>query len=519
MSITEITPINRAEREKIRLAGYCRVSRNTQDQLHSFAVQVRYFSEYTQNHPEYELVDVYADEGITGTEMEKRDELNRLIRDCKNGKIDRIIVKSASRFARNTVDWLTILRLLKEIGVSVYFEEQNIDTDKLNMEMIATFPGMAAQQESEAISGNLRWSYQKRMESGEFNCTCPAYGYDLINGEMVINETEAIVVQRIFNLYLQGMGLQAIASLFNEECVPRRYSRTHWHRNTIKYILTNERYIGDALLQKKYTTDTLPYRLKKNNGEKPQYYVENSHPPIINKEAFERVQELLKLKRNDLNQNDLRLLSGKIRCSCCGRTFRRQMVREKIYWCCQGQSTKEKDCMPGMRVKEEDVYEAFVDMTYKLKKYRQALLEPLIRQIELLQQKTSNIQEKIRQIDKDIADFAAKNLVIARLHTNGILNAAEYASKSSEIGNKINELRSERKKKLSENEEEQTLDELKELNEIIDNYKPKPQLDKELFEQIVGKIIVRKNMQITFCLLGGLELSEQIYRKGELKAL
>lgn len=190
MNITEITT-DKQKKKIVRLAAYCRVSSSSDDQIHSFATQIRYYSEYAKKHPEYQLVDIYADEGMSGTEMKKRDEFNRLLRDCRNGKIDRIIVKSISRMSRNTEELLVTLRMLKDIGVTVYFEEQGIDTDKLNMEMIVTFPGMAAQQESEAISGNMRWSYKKRMESGDFNCTCPAYGYSLDNGEMVINETEA----------------------------------------------------------------------------------------------------------------------------------------------------------------------------------------------------------------------------------------------------------------------------------------------------------------------------------------
>lgn len=158
------------------------------------------------------LVDIYADEGITGTEMKKRDDFNRLIYDCKKQKIDRIITKSISRFARNTTELLTVVRMLKELGVSVYFEEQGIDTETLDLEMILTFPGMAAQKESETISENMRWSYQKRMESGEFNCCRAAYGYELVNGELRINDTEAAVVRRIFHLYLQGCGKQAIAN-------------------------------------------------------------------------------------------------------------------------------------------------------------------------------------------------------------------------------------------------------------------------------------------------------------------
>lgn len=223
MNVIEITAEKKPAQDTIRLAAYCRVSSDSEDQLHSFAAQIRYYKDYERRHPQYRLVDIYADEGITGTCMDKRDDLHRLIRDCKKGLIDRIIVKSVSRFARNTQELLATIRFLKDIGVSVYFEEQGIDTDKLNSEMIVTFPGMAAQQESESISGNMRWSYKKRMESGDFNCCAPAYGFDLIDGNLVINETEAVVVRRIFSMYLQGYGKQAIANKLNEESVPRRH--------------------------------------------------------------------------------------------------------------------------------------------------------------------------------------------------------------------------------------------------------------------------------------------------------
>lgn len=218
--------------------------------------------------------------------VQKRDEQNRLIRDCKLGKIDRIITKSVSRFARNTQELLVALRSLKEMGASIYFEEQGIDSDKMNMEMLVTFPGMAAQQESVNISNHLRRSYQMRMESGEFNCCAPAYGYDLVNGQLVLKEDEAAVIRRIFDLYLQGVGKQNIANILNAEGVPRRYAQEKWYHTAVNYVINSDRYMGDALLQKKFTTDTLPFRKKKNRGEKPQYYVENSNPPIVSKETY-----------------------------------------------------------------------------------------------------------------------------------------------------------------------------------------------------------------------------------------
>ena len=216
------SPQEQAKKRNLRVAAYCRVSTGDEEQLTSYENQKAFYTEKIMKNPEWTMVDIFADEGITGTEMKKRNELNRLIADCRKGKVDRIIVKSVSRLARNTEELLVLLWMCKEIGVSVYFEEQGIDTEKLNMEMIVTFPGMAAQQESVNISGNLRWSYQKRMQSGDFNCTCPAYGFDLKDGELVINETEAAVIRRIFDLYLQGYGTLAIAKMLNEDGIDRK---------------------------------------------------------------------------------------------------------------------------------------------------------------------------------------------------------------------------------------------------------------------------------------------------------
>ena len=244
MKITDITVEKKAD-NKQRLAAYCRVSSDSEDQLHSFAAQVCYYTNYEKQHPDIELVGVYADEGLSGTSMKNRNELQRLIQDCEHGKIDRVITKSVSRFARNTHDLLQTVRLLKSLGVTVMFEEQGIDTAKLNSEMFLTFPGMIAQQESESISGNMRWSYKKRMESGEFNTCSPAYGFDLVDGKLVVNQSEAAVIRRIFDMYLQGIGKERIADILNEEGVPKKRDTKRWNQRMISYILINERYMGN----------------------------------------------------------------------------------------------------------------------------------------------------------------------------------------------------------------------------------------------------------------------------------
>ena len=516
MHITEITPKIAQKAEKIRLAPYCRVSSDSADQMHSFATQIRYYSDYAKKNPQYEIVDIYADEGITGTELDKRDEMNRLLRDCKRGKIDRIITKSVSRFARNTEELLVTLRMLKELGVSVYFEEQGIDTAQLNMEMIITFPGMAAQQESETISGNVRWGVKKRMESGEFVISNPPYGYTLVDKKMVVNEAEAIIVRRIFALFLQGMGKQSIANLLNEEGVPRRNGYTVWHMTAIHYILTNEKYMGDAVLEKSYTTDTLPYRQKRNKGERAMYYVENFCSAIVSREIFESAQALIAKKKGKQSEREVYALTGIMRCPDCGRAFRRQTINGKKYWCCSKLASNGSNCK-SRRIREEMAYDAFTTMVYKLKANRETLLEKLIQRLEYLQSRTSENIERIRQIDKEIADLSAKNLVVTRLHTSGVLGTAEYSMQTSEIGNKITELRIERRKKLNEDENDMLLDALKSLNETIKEYEQNGEFDENLFEQIVEKIVVDESSRITLHLIGGLTLTEEIKEKGRCK--
>lgn len=501
------------------MAPYCRVSSLSEDQRHSFAVQVRYYTEYAQKNKQYVLVDIYADEGITGTSMDKRDDFNRMIRDCQKGLIDRIIVKSIARFARNTEELLMTLRLLKELGVSVYFEEQGIDTAKISNEIIVTLPGMVAQQESVAISENMRWSYKKRMETGEFNCCRSAYGYDLKNGQLVINGPEAKIVRRIFQLYLQGVGKQQIATILNQEAVCKRYGKNQWHRFTIHYILNNERYVGDALLQKSYTTETLPFRKKINHGERPQYYVENSNPPIISREMYQAVQDLQSNRKQNMSQSKHRYpLSGIMRCPDCGRPFRRQIVSGEALWVCSARTSGETRCK-SRRIKEVAVYEAFTRMVYKLAKYRNTLLGNLICQIELMQSRVSEDQEKLRQIDRKIADHAAQNLVIARLHSNGVLNSSEYSEQVSAIENKIEKLQVERKRLLACDETNELLRMIKMLNDILSDYNPTEYFDTELFEQIIQSITVESSTELTFHLIGGIDLTECIPGKGRRKTV
>lgn len=512
-TITEITR-QKPTPPQIRLAAYCRVSSDSSDQLHSFAAQIKYYSEYCKRHPEYKFVDIYADEGITGTSMEKRDDFRRMLRDCKKGLIDRIIVKSMSRFARNTEEMLTALRALEQMEVSVYFEEQGLDTKSMNSEMFATFPGMVAQQESVSISQNMRWSYKKRMESGEFNCCAPAYGFDLINGKLVINETEAAVIRRIFDLYLQGVGMQTIANILNNEGVRRQYGREKWHHTTVNYVLNNERYKGDALLQKQITTQTLPFKRQLNHGEQPMYYVENSNPAIVSRETYEAVQALIKSRQPSCKRKAKNYpLTKTLLCPDCGHTFRRQVVNGTAYWLCAAKATNKTDCV-WRRVKEDEVYAAFNLMIRKVQANREYLLGTLIRQLEELQYRTTGSQQRVKEIDREIADLTAQNLVLSRLHGKGVLNAADYTAQSDVLENKITELRIERRAKITDSDENEMLDELKMLNDILKGVEIGIGFDAELFEQTVDSITVESSELLTFHLAGGISLPEKIREKG-----
>jgi site-specific DNA recombinase len=323
--IEPIHPIYDYAPEKLRVCAYARVSSDSDDQLNSFAAQVDYYTELINGNEEWELVDIYADEGITGTRADKRDDFLRMMNDCRKGRIDRILVKSVSRFSRNIRDCLAALRELKALGVEVEFEKERIKTAEMHDELIMGMFSTVAQEESSSISNNMRWSYLRRMQSGNFiTCNAP-YGYRLVDNILIPDEQEAPVVRRIFGSYLSGKSMDAIADELTKEGIPRKDGESRWHHTAILYILTNEKYIGDSLLQKSFTTDTLPFQKVKNAGQKDRYYVTGSHEPLVSKAEFEQVKALQKLRKQQNPHKGTGTqfnLSLKIHCGKCGATFR-----------------------------------------------------------------------------------------------------------------------------------------------------------------------------------------------------
>lgn len=267
-----------------------------------------------------------------------------MVADCKKGRIDRVLTKSLSRFARNTADALMYARILRENGVSILFEKENIDTAFMSSELLLALSGAQAQEESISISKNMRWSIERRMKEGTYVQGIAPFGYRQVNSEFVINEEEAEIVRWIFESYLSGVGKKDIADILTNKKIPKAYGTDSWSVKTVNYILRNVRYCGDALFQKRYNTETLPFRTIRNRGEKPQYYVEETNPAIISKEDFYAAQERLRSESSNVGSEAKKYpLQIKVKCKC-GYWFRRKVIRNKVYWVCSNHDYDKNNC-------------------------------------------------------------------------------------------------------------------------------------------------------------------------------
>ena len=365
-NVTVINPTITEDKEsKIRVAAYCRVSTNSEDQQNSLMTQMRYYENFLADSETERLVSVYADEGITGTRMDKREEFQRMLKDCRRGKIDRIIVKSISRFARNTKDCLSVLRELKLLGISVMFEKENIDTANITDEIMVTVMGGLAQEESASISNNVRWGIRSKMRNGTVKFHSAPFGYNLYDGDLKINPREAEIVKSIFKMFLSGMGYDSICRELNESKVIKNDKETKWFLASIQFLI-NEMYIGDSLWQKNYNT-SMPYRKVRNKGELEKYYINNTHEAIITREEFEKVHELIEQRKHP-NKNLINNypLSKKIYCGKCGSLFKRRFINEKSYWVCREHYYNAENCQIK-QISEQVFYTAFTAMYNKLK--------------------------------------------------------------------------------------------------------------------------------------------------------
>ena len=494
---------------KIRCAAYCRVSSSSEDQLNSYAAQIRYYSSVFEGSETEELVDVYADEGITGTSEEKRDEFKRLISDCKKGKIDRIYTKSISRYARNTKDCLKSIRLLKALGVTIYFEKENIDTAKMSDEMMITIMGGLAQEESTSISQNQKWSVRKRMQNGSYQAPSIAYGYKKEDGKIVIDEPRAKMVKQIFEWYLSGIGVTTITAELNKRNVPPSMYGKQWCNFAVSYILTNERYVGDMLLQKTYSTDTMPIRKEVNKGEKPKYLIKGSHDPIISKEDFERVQKLIKGKSIQFRgkAEDNSPFSGVIKCGCCGESCKRKKRNGQYFIVCRRHDNNAADC----RLKalaEKDIKQTFIAMSNKLILHYKEILIPLQRGLNDLNSIRHQGNSRVLDLHKEIAGIKEQKHVIARLRKKGFMDEKKYNEQLAAFDGKIKRLENELKKIANTDEHDETMEQLDLLISCIESKNSVlTEFDDEMFSEIIDRLVINDST-ITFHLINELELVE-----------
>lgn len=334
-SIRKIEPTKFTIPVRTRVAAYARVSSGKDASLHSLSAQISYYSDYIQKHRGWEYIGVYADEAVTGT-VDGRAEFQRILTDCRDKKIDLILTKSISRFARNTVTMLEVVRELKDLGVDVYFERENIHSMSGDGELMLTILSSFAQEESRSVSENIKWRIRRRFADGEIVNLRFIFGYQVRKGCIEINPAEAEIVRMIFKDYINGMGCPSIAKKISDMDVSRPRGGI-WNSDRIAEVIKNEKYTGNSLLQKKYVSDHLTKTLVRNKGQLPKYYAEETHPPIIDVETFELAREIMakNRKRNSgKKESGSYPFTSRIVCGNCGKKFKRKTTHGRISWTC-----------------------------------------------------------------------------------------------------------------------------------------------------------------------------------------
>ena len=396
----------RPKRQKLRVAAYARVSTNSDEQRTSLDAQKTYYENYIRANPDWDFAGLYYDAGITGTKKDIREGLIRMLEDCRRGKIDHVMVKSISRLARNTVDTLEIVRELTELGISIFFEKENINTQSMSGELLLTILSSLAQNESSSISKNEKWSIQKRFEQGTYIIACPPYGYKNVDGHMVIVPEEAEVVRFLFSQYISGCGAFQISKLLTQKGILPRHS-SRWNVSVINNMLRNEKYIGDVLFQKTYSDGQFNRHV--NNGDVTQYHVQNHHEPIISREDFDKAQALTKHNghvcgnaKGASKYRNRYAFSGIVFCGKCGEKCKRRIHATKaekypVYTCMTHLLDKEQCGL--LAIDEASLEAAFTTMMNKLIQYHGKVLKPLLNSLRKNgQQATQRRVEKIKSL-------------------------------------------------------------------------------------------------------------------------
>ena len=517
--IAEMQGESRIDMRPKRVAAYCRVSTDREEQEHSFETQKAMYTEMIMMKPTWQMAGIYADEGITGTVAKKRPGFMKMIEDCRKGKIDMIVTKSVSRFSRNNLDCLMYVRELKQLGIPIIFEKEGINTIQVSSELLLTLFGALSQAESESISMNVKLGIRQSLKNGNVRFSYKTFlGYRKgADGQPEIVPEQADIVRRIYNDFLAGATYLEIAKQLTDENVPTMGGGNRWFSERIKSILKNEKYKGDALLQKTYITDPISKRVKKNNGELPMYYVENSHPAIIERRIFDRVQEEIarragkkKVKQTG-TKTELGRYSGKyaltelLYCGECGTPYRRctwsRDGKKKIVWRCVSRlDYGKKYCKNSPSVEESRLHNAIAAAITKKANSEEINIGGIMNHIESFgsQRDTDGIiqrQRRIAEIEKVIDDLAR-------------LNSDE--AQSGELDYKFSELYAELYSVKDELEEMQsdaaTLDGnmLNEMREVVTGLKNHPvEYDDKVVRQLIDCIKVMSTDTIKICFKDG----------------
>ena len=515
--------IKKAYRQ-LRVAAYCRVSTEREEQLNSYATQVKHYTDRISNEPEWKLVGIYADKGLSGTSTKKRDEFNKMIRHCKQGKIDMIITKSISRFSRNTVDCLQSTRLLKSLGIDVFFEEQGVHSLQPGAEFYITIYGSIAQSESENISANVKWGKAQSAKEGKvpFHYT-NFLGYEKgADGKPQIVPEEAEIICLIYKRYLAGDSYASIARLLERKCIPSPGGKQKWSESTVESILSNERYKGDAIINKTFIVDCLSKKVKINNGERPKYYVENNHPAIIDAATFNRVQEeqaRRKAKRK-VKQVGTKTEQGKycgkyaltelLICGECGAPYRRctwtVSGKKKIVWRCISRlDYGKKRCHNSPSVEESVLQRAIMDAVLDTAQQNAELLNTLKLHIGMglndcdVEDNSIDIQIRIVEIDAEFKDMI-RRISAENAEDFDEEKVTRLMGEKAELQKKLKQIDDAKQKQAG------VKSRLDEIFTILESLKNHPlTYDDEIVRQILECVIVESKEKIKVIFVGGLE--------------
>ncbi|HEY5586014.1 MAG TPA: recombinase family protein [Ruminiclostridium sp.] len=506
-----------ADKLKLRVAAYCRVSTGSDEQLESLEAQKKHYESYIKANPDWEFVEIYYDEGITGTKKEKRPELLRMITDCENKKIDFIVIKSISRFARNTTDCLELVRKLIGLGIFIYFEKENINTGAMESELMLSILSGLAENESASIAENNNWSIQRRFQNGTYKISFPPYGYDSMDGKMVVNASQAEIVRFIYSEILSGKSTHKVADELIHRKVPTKKGG-RWTSTTIRGMVSNEKYTGDAVFQKTYTDTN--FNRHSNNGEKDQYLFKNHHEAIISHEVFEAAHKIIEqrgkekgIEKYDEKYQNRYPFSGKIICGQCGGTFKRRTHSsgsKYIAWCCFTHIQNIGKCSMKY-ILDTDFEYAFVTMMNKLIFSHQTVLKPLL--IGLRGVNADDTLVCIQDIDKKLQENTEQQNVLVNLMTKGYLDRAVYKKSSNNLHQEADQLQ---RQKESINRllqcGNQHLSEVSTLLQYATKATMLKHFDEDVLKKFVNRIIVYSRTEIGFELQCGITLKERLVR-------